>query len=369
MMSLNLLLTIAAVLGVIGYYVFLWVREGSHNSGSVVIQYSPPRELSPAMLRYVWKERFDDRTFWACILSLLSNGLVTMECREGNTFVRKNGNAAKPVSIAVEEKVLLNALFHRKKRESLSIDDATAAYAIWQVAQELRKAAVGKWFYDNRKSVLVGTLLSLVASCVAVNPQSIEQLGALGLALCFMAPSGYYLFFVLLRLADLFRVFRGRFQWAAFSQVGVLLFLMCSCIVSLAIGSVVLAGNSSVVALAATGLLVAVNVGSLLWLRMPIKSGQELLDSIEGFREFLRSVERLPMDRPDAPSIRAGLYEKYLPYAVALEVEQSWSDSFVAANSSYHEQEFQGLHPLYLGMWDGKPVEVAFRVDPHSLRD
>jgi hypothetical protein len=75
-------------------------------------------------------------------------------------------------------------------------------------------------------------------------------------------------------------------------------------------------------------------------------------------------VERLPLDRPDAPTVHAGLYEKYLPYAVALEVEQSWSDKFVAANSSYHEHEFEGMRPFYLGMWDGKPVEVAFRANP-----
>ncbi len=62
---------------------------------------------------------------------------------------------------------------------------------------------------------------------------------------------------------------------------------------------------------------------------MPTKSGQELLDAIEGFREYLKSVERFPINRPDAPGVHAGLYEKYLPYAVALEVEQSWSDKFV----------------------------------------
>jgi hypothetical protein len=35
-------------------------------------------------------------------------------------------------------------------------------------------------------------------------------------------------------------------------------------------------------------------------------------------------------------------------------------DRFIAANSSYHAHEVAGLHPFYLGMWDGKPLEVAF---------
>lgn len=190
------------------------------------------------------------------------------------------------------------------------------------------------------------------------------NLGALVLALAFMAPGGYYALFVLLRIADLVRAAREHFERSVFAHIGLLLFLLVSCLASFMIGSVVIGVNLGSTVVVVTGLLVAVNVFCLLWLRMPTKAGQELLDAIDGFRQFLTSVERLPMDRPDSPSEKSGLYEKYLPYAVALEVEQSWSDRFLAANSTYHEQEFQGLSPLYLGMWDGKPVEVAFRAEP-----
>ena len=364
MTHVNLLITMAAVLGVLGYYCFLWIRSGSHQRGSVVTQYAPPRGLSPAMLRYVWKERFDDRTFWACVLSLVSKGLISLEKSADTSFVRRTAVDGKSVETAQEEKLVLKLLFLHKKRESLSIEDATTAYAISQVAQELRKNAVGKWFSDNRKSVIAGAIISLMAVCVAANPNSPDQLGALLFGLGFMIPGGYYLFFVLLRFADLVRAAREHFERAVFSHIGVLLLLLISCIATFIIGGAILAFSLGSTVVSVTGLLVAVNVGSLLWLRMPTKSGQEMLDAIDGFREYLKSVEQFPMDKPDAPSAHAGLYEKYLPYAVALEVEQWWSDKFVAVNSSYHEHEFQGLHPFYLGTWDGKPVEVAFKANP-----
>jgi hypothetical protein len=179
-----------------------------------------------------------------------------------------------------------------------------------------------------------------------------------------MAPGGYYALFVLFRIADLVRAAREHFERSVFAHIGLLLFLLVSCLASFMIGSVVLGVNLGSTVVVVTGLLVAVNVCCLLWLRMPTKAGQELLDAIDGFLQFLTSVERLPMDRTDAPGDHAGLYEKYLPYAVALEVEQSWCDRFVVANSSYHEHEAGGLRPFYLGMWDGKPVEVVFKANP-----
>lgn len=364
--QLNLLLTLAAVLGVLGYYAYLWLRAGSHHCSSVVIQYRPPQELSPAMVRYIWKERFDDRTFWACILSLVSKGIVALGAEDGSTYVRRTASASQTTKLPAEELMLLDWLFHGKKRESLGIEDATTAYAIWKLAQQLRAAAVGKWFSDNRQSVITGAILSLLAVIVAANPQSMQNLGALSFGLIFMAPGGYYLLFVLLRLYDLVRALREHFETGALGHLGLLLFLLICCGASLMIGSAVLGFSFGPTVVVVTGILVAINVGSLLWLRMPTKSGQALLDSIEGFREYLKSVERLPMDKRDAPSATAGLYEKYLPYAVALEVEQSWSDGFMAAKSSYQEHECEGLRPFYLGMWDGKPVEVAFRANANG---
>ena len=93
------------------------------------------------------------------------------------------------------------------------------------------------------------------------------------------------------------------------------------------------------------------------------------MSEIEGFRLFLKSVERLPMQRSEAPGNKAGLYEKYLPYAIALEVEQAWGDQFLALASTFHQNAgLPGVESFYLGIWDGKPVEIVYKPEPPKGR-
>jgi Predicted membrane protein (DUF2207) len=104
------------------------------------------------------------------------------------------------------------------------------------------------------------------------------------------------------------------------------------------------------------------NVSFLRWIKLPTTEGKQALVEIEGFRTFLISVERLPMGRTDEPAAHAGLYEKYLPYAVALEVEQAWGDRLMALTSTFHENtKVLGTEAFYLGMWNGKPLEIIYK--------
>jgi hypothetical protein len=62
-----------SILAVLLYYTMAWIKAGRDPARGVQTTiYEPPRNLSPAMLRYVWKQSFDDRTFWAGALSLIS---------------------------------------------------------------------------------------------------------------------------------------------------------------------------------------------------------------------------------------------------------------------------------------------------------
>lgn len=363
---MNSAVALPAVLVVFAYYALLWLRAGNYRVDSVATQYVPPQALSPAILRYVWKERFDDRTFWAAILSLVSKGLASLESNDGVSLLHKTEKAEQPRDLPFEELLLLTSLFKNRKTVSVNIDNADTVHAVSSFAQELRRDAVGRWFSENRSSVISGAVLSVLAIIVVAMPHSIDQCGALILGMAIMAPAGYYAFFVLLRFVDLTRAALHHFEFSLLRRFGFLLFFFASCSSAFIIGSVVLGVNFSWQVVAVTGVLAAANVASLLWLRMPTEGGRKLLDQIEGFREFLKSVDRMPMDRPDAPDKHAGLYEKYLPYAVALEVEQQWSDSTIALTTSFHEHETAGVRPFYLGMWNGNPVEVVYKMNPNS---
>ena len=113
-------------------------------------------------------------------------------------------------------------------------------------------------------------------------------------------------------------------------------------------------------------MMVGLDIAFLHLMRAPTAEGGKLLDDIEGFRQFLSSVEKSPMDRIDGPSRTPSLYERYLPCAVALEVEQAWSDKFLAMAESLPEWAFWEGN-FCLGTWNGEPVGISLHRKPRHL--
>ncbi len=336
----NVPLAVTAVVAVCAYYVFAWLVFGRNPKAGVLMpSYEAPRNLSPAMLRYVWKERFDDRTFWAGVLSLVAKGLATMHAEDGATHLRPTEAANRKQPLPDEEQILLDRLLRGRPRKGIVISmlDSRTALAASDMAVSLHQAAVGRWFQENRAYVTGGACLSMAALFAVAQPRRLEQWGVLVLALAMMAPSAFYLFFLTMRARDLCRSLREKFDVALLgSGVGILGFIV-SCIAGIVLGCVVLGGSFGWPLIFVTVFLTILNVLHLQWMKAPTQDGGKLLTEIEGFRLFLKSVERLPMQRSDAPGDKAGLYEKYLPCAVALEVEQAWGDQFLALASTFHQ--------------------------------
>jgi hypothetical protein len=364
-MPANFTLAISAVLAVCAYYGFAWLLfERDPRAGVLVTAYEPPRNLSPAMVRYVWKERFDDRTFWAGVLSLVAKGLATMHAEDGATHLRPTEAANQKQSLPEEEEILLDRLLRGRPRKGIVITmlDSRTTLAAADMAASLHKNAVGRWFQENRMYVIVGICLSVAAYFAVAQPRWMEQWGVLVLALAMMAPAAFYLFFLAMRAHDLYRSLRQQFDTTLLWRGAGLLGFIVSCIAGIVLGAVVLAGNFGWLLIVVTIFLTLLNILQARWMKAPTQDGARLLTEIEGFRLFLKSVEHLPMQRSDAPGDNVGHYEKYLPYAVALEVEQAWGDQFLALASTFHQNAgVRGAESFYLGMWDGKPVEVVYR--------
>lgn len=347
---------------VCSYYLVLWFRARAPQPRSLVTLYEPPRDLSPAMLRFVWKERFDDRTFWASVLSLVSKGIATLENSHDGTSLRATDSLLKGSGLPQEESLLAHSLFRASSRKPVRLDvtDEETWVSIYVVSDYLHTAAIGKWFRRNLPYVSAGAGLSLGVICLAAAPSSLSQWAALLLPMGAMAPAGYYGFFLLLRIRELVRAARTPSRGSVLGRAASMTALLLPCAAGFALGGIVLGATFGLPVVALAAVLVPVNVTALLGIRFPTAEGRQLLQEIAGFREFLCSVERLPGDRNEPPDRDVYEYERYLPYAVALEVEQAWCDKFVALRSAFHEKEVvPGIRPFYLGMWDGKAIEIV----------
>jgi uncharacterized membrane protein YgcG len=80
-----------------------------------------------------------------------------------------------------------------------------------------------------------------------------------------------------------------------------------------------------------TLLIIASLLGFYRWLPAYSVSGRKLEDEIEGLRQYLGVAEHDELSRQKAPPKTPEEFSRFLPYAVALDVEKTWADRFVIA--------------------------------------
>jgi hypothetical protein len=81
-------------------------------------------------------------------------------------------------------------------------------------------------------------------------------------------------------------------------------------------------------------MVAALAVVNLIWapyLKRITKEGRAALDALEGFRQFLVSVEQDRLGRLNGLSSEPTSAIEYLPYAIALEVREAWGDHLAGA--------------------------------------
>lgn len=88
-------------------------------------------------------------------------------------------------------------------------------------------------------------------------------------------------------------------------------------------------------------------------MRRPTVRGRKLLDEMSGFREYLEIAERDEMNLRNPPDKTPHLFEKYLPFALAMGVEQAWAERFTTVFANIQGPENASYQPSwYNGSWN-----------------
>jgi uncharacterized membrane protein len=66
------------------------------------------------------------------------------------------------------------------------------------------------------------------------------------------------------------------------------------------------------------------------WLQAPTPAGRKIMDQIEGFRQYLGVAEEDRLNALNPPDKTPQLFERFLPYAIALDVENRWAKRFAS---------------------------------------
>jgi uncharacterized membrane protein len=81
--------------------------------------------------------------------------------------------------------------------------------------------------------------------------------------------------------------------------------------------------------------------------------GRQLLDEMLGFKDYLEIAEKEELNLRNPPEKTPELFETYLPFALALGVDQQWSERFANLLASIRTPDGDGYQPSwYNGRWN-----------------
>lgn len=302
------------------YYLLVWLKVAhSPKAGTIMVRYEPPKSLSPPAMRYLKHRSYDDRVFTSAIVDLAVQRQLSIkqDQKQAYTLTRVNGPAPQ---LPPEEANLLQNLF--QVGESLMIDGTyTGAIgtATATLKSDLKKIETG-YLHSNAVLMIPGVLLTLMtfgAMLLGIPDVQGSRGGAAIVAV-------FLVVFPFAFVSSFRQAWRGRKSGRAGSNLmgSFIFFVFWVAIIALFIYLTNVAMALIVV------VLVLVNAAFFVERIALTQAGRALLDEVEGFKEFLVSVEGDRMQRLNPPNKTPELFEKYLPYALALGVEQRWAQQF-----------------------------------------
>ncbi|MDN5782434.1 MAG: DUF2207 domain-containing protein, partial [Luteimonas sp.] len=251
-----------------------WRKVGRDPpQGVVVVRYDPPDDYSPADLRFVKRMGYDNRCFSSDLLASAVDGQVRIH----------------------RDKHLLKDAW---RLESLPAPDAHASAG--------QRMLLEKLFADGPELELTNSNASTLRDAIAGHTGLLEK----------------------------------RFNPRMFTRHGgsivlAILILVLTAVLTVGVGVIWLGSGGLLLVLPIALAMLATTIVFGVAIKAPTLEGRKLLDAIEGFKRYLGVAERdelAGMQGPDAPPmLDAKRYERLLPYAVALDVEDAWTKKFTLA--------------------------------------
>jgi uncharacterized membrane protein YgcG len=261
----GLLLGLLGFIAVSVYFFFVWLRVGRDPAAGVIFpQYQAPPGLSPAAARYVRRMGYDSKTFTAAVISLAVKGQLELDDQDDNYTVR---------------------LANRSGRRPTQAPGSALSAG--------ERAILKRLFADDAAVTLdkSNTVLLLKAQAAHRNALKLEN----------------------------YRVYFANNTIFVLPPILIVIFT-----------GIAMAGfpppNPIGIGLLIVSLIEVPIFGWLL--KAPTQLGRKLLDKIEGLKLYLSVAEKDELALQNPPEKTPELFEAFLPYALALGVEETWADRF-----------------------------------------
>ena len=341
----------AALIGLavlVVFFLLAWFRVGKDPAkGTIIPLFSPPKWLSPASVRLIMRVgSLDDKLFAVAVVNMAVKGFLTIKEDDDHEFtLKKTGDGEAHLS-GGESKIARKLFGSGKKITLKQANHTKIGGAKKELKKYLMKDARNKYFILNSGYFLVGlviTFLTLAAVIVGAPQYSVAVFMSVWLSIWTAA-----CFFLALRVI---RAWKGSVRSTGISALQTAGALGSTLFALPFFGGEIFglwAFSSAVSPLAAVTLVVIISINVLFYqlLKAPTLAGRRVMDEIEGFRLYLSVAEKERLNILNPPERTPELFEKYLPYALALDVEHEWSEKFAnvlaAAENGYRPGWYRG---------------------------
>ncbi|MDD3803493.1 MAG: DUF2207 domain-containing protein [bacterium] len=349
----DFLFAFAGLLVLFLFFYVSWLKVGKDpEKGTIIPLFQPTDNLSPAEMRYIMRMgNYDSKTTSCALLNIAVKGHMTIEDKN-KIYILKKNHSEKTKQKSSDEEILFSNLFSLVSELILTNSNhEIIGGSVKEHSKHLKEKFSEKYFFNNTKYFAAGIAISLIIIIATffisdkMNP----------IALFMYAWLSIWSVGVFALLAV------GNALWKESvkdkKQLSSAFFMTLFSIPFVAgeiFGISVLISNSSMLINAAFFGMIALDILFYKWLKAPSVEGRNAMNRIEGFKMYLRSAEKNELEISSRRAPDEKEYEKYLPYAVALDVEDGWTKSFTA-NAGYADYSGErGYRPSwYSGSFAG----------------
>lgn len=344
----------AVVIGVGGlilvwvYYILVWFEFGRDpHPGTIVPLYEPQDNLSPAAMRFLERMGFDDKVFTSSILGLAAKGYLTID-HTGKTYrlIRKRGYGTVENRLSSDEKEVAERIFSEGDQLDLTEHNTRLRGAEEALKNTLEATMEKKYFVTNGHYQWPAVALTALTVLVMV-----LEAGGSGVGLFMSVWLTGWSTGVAILVVGVIRAWKsvmsgGSVTAALFITLFSVPFVGGECVGVFFLQSAV---GVTPIFIILVGVLTSLLFHYLL--KAPTLAGRALMDRIEGFRMFLKAVDGDRINRMAPVAKTPELFERYLPFALALGVEHAWAQQFsqvlAAAAGASSSQGGRGYAPSW----------------------
>jgi uncharacterized membrane protein YgcG len=288
----SLLIAVLGFVLLLAYYIPVWRKEGKDpEQGVIITRYDPPKNFSPASLRYIRQMYYDDKVMTAAIVNLAVKGYLTIKEKSASHSISKVASGTLRPLLAAGEKELYDALFSEGDVVTLKQDNHKLLGEARSKHSESLKVDYKQTYFRTNGLLNIPAIIIVLAST--------------GLAL--------------------------------------------------------VAGNEPTMLVIATIILNFLSMSFFaIIMKRPTLRGRKLLDEMLGFKDFLEIAEKDELNLRNPPEKTPELFEAYLPYALALGVDQQWAERFASLLGSIRQPNGDAYSPRwYNGSFNSSNLSKA----------